>query len=319
MAYKLKFTPLQAKFITNACLFGSLNYGELRQIWEFSGGEMSKIPSSLIKKLESLEILQVNRMGSDNLYSFDPKQSKVVFTSLGITPEPYSFGEEVAERESTEYEERYLNHDQLLQKLCLQSLGEFKGYSLSFPKDRSFSALVPDAIYQKEESGYCHYLEFDNLTERTVDFSAKLPRYIQYFEQDPQPMSLIYVFKEEPLVRISHLLTSLPLTSTIQRQSTLEWLREHENFRVYFLTNKLWQALSPNISRLPERLSEKLEAFNVIQLLKEEKIEAHLLRANYQYLLEDVIGESVSPTDEEEITLFNAEKLESNEPRRSFI
>lgn len=317
MAYKLKFSPLQTKFIVTCCLFQTLDYASLRQVWTYSGGASSKVPSSLLKKLEEHQIMYVERLQKKNTYYFNPKIAHKVFTRIGSPIQGLSENQVKApSTKAKEFEERFKTHDQLLYSLCLGTLGYFQDYSIEFPKDRSLRSdkVIPDAIYRFEgvegesiTNGYSLYLEFDNLTEGSVDFSSKLPRYIHQYERSPEATTLIYVFKGEPLIRISHLLSALALTRTVNKTSVLSWLQQHPEFKVYFLTESLWLNFGEEVSYLPLHHSEQLARFNVLTYLKGDNKDPQMIRKCYNQELVNCLG------IQEELNLFNSSEEEEIE------
>lgn len=318
MAYKLKFSPLQTKFIVTCCLFQTLDYASLRQVWTYSGGASSKVPSSLLKKLEEHQIMSVERVQKKNTYYFNPKIAHKVFTRIGSPIQVLSENQGKAPSTKTkEFEERFKTHDQILYSLCLSTLGYFQDYSIEFPKDRSLRSdkVIPDAIYRYEgvenkitTHDYSLYLEFDNLTEGSVDFSSKLPRYIHQYERLPEATTLIYVFKGEPLIRISHLLSALALTRTVNKTSVMSWLQQHPEFKVYFLTESLWLNLRKEIASLSLSERNQLERFNVLAYLKGDNKDPQTIRQEYDQELVNCLGV------QEELTLFNSSEEEIETP-----
>lgn len=319
MAYKLNFTPTQAKFIQTGVLFTNVRYSELVQIWKHSGGEYPKVPSSLIKKLERLGILDIARSEDENIYNFNNKKVVEIFTRVGLSIAliPDS---KLASRHSDKanaFEQKFEAHDQFLYKVCLNNLAQFKGYEINFPKERNIKTnrIVPDAIYRlRKESDYFLYLEFDNLTEGSIDFSSKLPRYIQYYQENYTPeihtsMSLIFVFNGEPLVRISHLLAALSLTRTVQRTPVYDWLKNHKEFNVYFLTEGLWQNLGTEIANIPYVKSPRIDSFNVLKFI-DKTHDSQALREHYKKLLNQVSSDEKISEENNELSLFNTSDYE---------
>ena len=308
MAYKLKFSPLQSRFVETCCLFAQLSYPEMVQVWIYSGGSSSKVPSSLIKKLESLNILEVNRLKQENRYVFNASMTNEIFTRLGTLRDIPAESLMKRSEKSQQFDERFEHHDRLLYALALSTLGHFKSYDLSFPKERNINAsrLIPDAIYQlKHSKDDCLYLEFDNLTEGSIDFSSKLPRYIQWFEQEPHSLKLVFVFKGEPVVRISHMLSALHLTRTIQGIPTYDWLSHHLSFSVYFLTESLWKNLGEEIASPLQ--TENLEAFNVLQLIQRHAIEPEKIRAHYRLTTQKLLSsKGIISAKDDSLDLFSA-------------
>ena len=312
MAYKLKFSPLQTKFIVTCCLFQTLDYASLRQVWTYSGGASSKVPSSLLKKLEEHQIMSVERAQKKNTYYFNSKIAHKVFTRLGSPSQVLSENQgKLPSTKAQEFEERFKTHDQLLYSLCLSTLGYFQDYSIEFPKDRSLRSdkVIPDAIYRNGNLNSSLYLEFDNLTEGSVDFSSKLPRYIHQYERSPKDTTLVYVFKGEPLIRISHLLSALALTRTVNKTSVLSWLQQHPEFKVYFLTESLWLHLGKEISFLPSHEDEQLKSFNVLAYLNGDNNDPQSIRQEYDKELVSCLG------IQEELTLFNSSEEEIEIPQ----
>lgn len=326
MAYKLKFSDLQKRFIETCCIFNNLTYRNMVQVWIFSGGNSEKIPSSLISKLEKLEILKIERNNSDNKYLFDSKTVQEVFTRLELPIELPTSNTKKRTDQAQLFEERFETHDHLLYSLCLRTLGKFKSFDISFPKDRNLydSRVIPDAVYSlKRSKDYRLYIEFDNLTEGSVDFSSKLPRYIQMYEQTPRPMKLIYIFKGEPLVRISHLLHAITLTKTTQRVPTLDWLNHNLMFNVYFLTEQLWNNLGEEIASPMQ--SEVLDKFNVVNLLQNSLTERVLIRNQYRLNMHQVLSSKgiISLDTDDDPDIFSASDQElpvsTDEPHRKLF
>lgn len=128
MAYKLNFTPTQAKFIQTGTLFSNIRYSELVQIWKHSGGEYPKVPSSLIKKLERLGILEIGRSEHDNSYNFNNQKVEEIFTRTGLSitlPSDSKLSSRHSDKANT-FEQKFEAHDQLLYKVCLNNLAQFK-------------------------------------------------------------------------------------------------------------------------------------------------------------------------------------------------
>lgn len=319
MAYKLNFTPIQIKFIRTGSLFTSVRYSELVQLWKYSGGEYPKVPSSLIKKLERLEILEIARSEHENIYNFNSEKVEEMFTRTGlsITFPSHSKPSSPLSEKASSFEQKFEVHDQLLYKVCLSNLGQFKAYEIKFPKERNIKTnrIVPDAIYHlRNESDNFLYLEFDNLTEGSIDFSSKLPRYIQYYEEIytseiHSSMSLIFVFNGEPLVRISHLLTALSLTLTVDRTAVYDWLQNHKEFNVYFLTEGLWHNLGSEIANIPYGISPRLESFNVLNFI-DKTHDSLAVREHYKKILNQVISDEKISKENDELNLFNTSDYE---------
>ena len=319
MGYKQNFTPTQAKFIQTGVLFTNLRYSELVQIWKHSGGEYPKVPSSVIKKLERLGILEIARSEHENIYNFNNKKVVDIFTRAGLSttlPSDSKLAYRHSDKANT-FEQKFEAHDQLLYKVCLNNLAQFKGYEINFPKERNIKTnrIVPDAIYNlRNESDYFLYLEFDNLTEGSIDFSSKLPRYIQYYEEIytseiHSSMSLIFVFNGEPLVRISHLLTALSLTLTVDRTAVYDWLQNHKEFNVYFLTEGLWHNLGSEIANIPYGISPRLESFNVLNFI-DKTHDSLAVREHYKKILNQVISDEKISKENDELNLFNTSDYE---------
>lgn len=255
MVYQVKFSQLQKKFLITCSLFHELRYKDISSIWEFAGGLSSKPPSSLIKKSRELGILtQDNTDGIKNTkYIFNKQKIDKLLLKGKDTRIGYKDKGGAA---TFSFE-----HDLLLQRIILLKLPLFKGYELSFPVDKSFERLVPDAIMKESQLNHSVIVEFDNDTERRFDFVSKLPRFAEEYShlKNNEKVDIIFVFKGSPINKMVTFINTITLTRTFTGESIKDWLNNNPKVNMYFITEYAWSTLTQSIvSRTSSERNEKV-------------------------------------------------------------
>jgi hypothetical protein len=252
------YSPKQLNFLKAIHPYQQLNFGQLNAIWLLKSGTMSKISSHFLNHLVADHFIKIVKTTPRNsFYRMNQKEITFAFPEF-LSNIPMRYQPEF--RKPPRNLPSFNFHDEALKTLLSQT--EIPNdISLVFPriKNNISGLTVPDAVLTSKD--LTTFIEYDNLSERTLDFTSKFPRYLYEAKQNPhQKTNVVVVFTDEtiqikgfvnprqspPQLRMENLTKYLlDETRALDKQPFRDALEQLPQFNIYFMTySKAKQHLS---------------------------------------------------------------------------
>ncbi|AYF99865.1 replication-relaxation family protein [Lactococcus allomyrinae] len=245
---------LHLDFIKLLYPFTWLSYAQINQLWKNASGSKTKMPSGLLKKLESEGIIKRKiAEGRKRGAQYHIRQEKIKQFFSGTTRDVLNnilpaFFRDAFPVKSPSHTINF--HNEALKNVLVSFYSPYFD-SLVLPRIKTDTKdiIIPDAILCKGD--FFSYLEYDNLTEERAALLSKIPRYLYVAKQQPNKKhKLIIVFTDEttivkgfqrkrkspPFHRMENFVSAVKKIKALNGLPLVGEISKQENFELYLFT-----------------------------------------------------------------------------------